>query len=100
MFQKKQIIYSASQGVCQVENIVQLSTGKGAPSMQYYVLKPLFDEEKVSYIPVENHQVQLRELFTLEEAKALVGSESVKKDEKLKQAVEYVIGQTENNQEE
>jgi len=46
-------------------------------------------------IPVENHQVKLRELFTREEAEALQGTEEMKKDEKLRQAVEYVLGKKE-----
>ena len=82
MFQKKQMIYSESLGVCQVENIVGLSATKGGETISYYVLKPIFQEEKTSYIPVENHQVTLRELFTEEEAM---------KDSLLKQAVRYVL---------
>ena len=88
MFEKKQIIYSETQGVCQVENIVSLSASRKIP---YYVLRPVFDKSRVSYIPVENHQVKLRELFTREEAEALQGTEEMKKDEKLRQAVEYVL---------
>ena len=38
MFQKKQYIYSETQGVCIVENIVQLPAGKGE-NIPYYVLK-------------------------------------------------------------
>lgn len=45
----------------------------------YYVLRPVFDKSRVSYIPVENHQVKLRELFTREEAEALQGTEEMKK---------------------
>ena len=43
MFQKKQKIYSETQGVCIVENIVQLPAGKGE-TLSYYVLKSVFDE--------------------------------------------------------
>ena len=86
MFEKKQIIYSETQGVCQVENIVSLSASRRERKIPYYVLRPVFDKSKVSYIPVENHQVKLRELFTREE---------MKKDEKLRQAVEYVLGKKE-----
>lgn len=91
MFQKKQKIYSETQGVCVVDNIVQLSASKGAPSIEYYVLKSIFDEDKVSYIPVKNHQVKLRELFTVEEAQELAGKEETNKNPQLKQAVEYVL---------
>ena len=89
MFQKKQKIYSETQGVCIVENIVQLPAGRGE-TLPYYVLKSLMDE-KVSYIPVKNHQVALRELFTEEEARALLQSPEIEKNEQLKAAVEYVL---------
>ena len=95
MFEKKQIIYSETQGVCQVENIVSLSASRRERKIPYYVLRPVFDKSRVSYIPVENHQVKLRELFTREEAEALQGTEEMKKDEKLRQAVEYVLGKKE-----
>ena len=89
MFQKKQQIYSETQGVCVVENIVQLPAGKGE-TLPYYVLKSLMDE-KVSYIPVKNHQVALRELFTEDEARALLESPELEKNEQLKAAVNYVL---------
>ena len=89
MFQKKQQIYSETQGVCIVENIVQVPAGKGV-TLPYYVLKSVFDG-KTSYIPVNNHQVNLRELFTEEEARALLQSPELEKNEQLKAAVEYVL---------
>ena len=90
MFQKKQKIYSETQGVCIVDNIVQLPAGKGE-TLPYYVLKSVFDSSKVSYIPVNNHQVNLRELFTEEEARELVKNPELEKNELLKAAVEYVL---------
>ena len=90
MFQKKQKIYSESQGVCVVDNIVQLPAGKGE-TLPYYVLKSVFDATKVSYIPVNNHQVVLRELFTREEAEELSKLPDLEKNELLKAAVEYVL---------
>ena len=89
MFQKKQKIYSETQGVCVVENIVQLPTGKGQ-TLPYYVLKSITDG-KVSYIPVNNHQVVLRELFTEEEARELLQNPELEKNEQLKAAVHYVL---------
>ena len=89
MFQKKQKIYSETQGVCIVENIVQLPAGKGE-TLPYYVLKSISDE-KTSYIPVNNHQVNLRELFTEEEARKLLENPELEKNEQLKAAVNYVL---------
>ena len=90
MFQKKQKIYSETQGVCIVDNIVQLPAGKGE-TLPYYVLKSVFDLTKVSYIPVNNHQVILRELFTVEEAKELLENPELEKNALLKAAVDYVL---------
>ena len=92
MFQKKQKIYSETQGVCIVDNIVQLPTGKNE-TLPYYVLKSVFDVTKVSYIPVNNHQVTLRELFTEDEARELMKDPELEKNEKLKAAVDYVLQQ-------
>ena len=91
MFQKKQYIYSETLGVCLVENITQLSVQKGQAA--YYVLRPVFAKEEVSYIPVENHQMALRELFTEEEAKKMEQDPDIdlEKDQKLKDAVDLVL---------
>ncbi|MCI7323117.1 MAG: CarD family transcriptional regulator [Lachnospiraceae bacterium] len=96
MFEKKQIIYSETQGVCRVDNIVSLSASKGEKGIPYYVLRSVFDTSKVSYIPVEHHQVKLREMFTPEEAKELLGSEELSKNERLKEAVDYVLRRKES----
>ena len=90
MFQKKQYIYSETQGACIVDNIVQLPAGKGE-TVPYYVLKSVFDATKVSYIPVRNHQVVLREHFTREEAFEMKNDPDLGKDEKRKAAVEFVL---------
>lgn len=91
MFQKKQYIYSETLGVCLVENITQLTTQNGQAA--YYVLRPVFAKEEVSYIPVENHQVVLRELFTEEEANRIEQNPEIdlEKDQKLKDAVDFVL---------
>ena len=96
MFEKKQIIYSETQGVCRVDNIVSLSAAKGEKGIPYYVLRSVFDTSKVSYIPVEHHQVKLRELFIPEEAQALQGSEELSKNDRLREAVDYVLRRKES----
>lgn len=92
MFQKKDIIYSETMGVCQVVDVTKLSTGRNEPIM-YYVLRDMFGERKNSYIPVENHKVVLRELLTRDEA-----NEKNKNPEKLseieKKEIEYVLEKT------
>lgn len=91
MFEKKQIIYSETLGLCRVDNIVSLSATRGEAGVPYYVLRSLADTSKVSYIPVDHHQVKLRELFTKDEAKALLQSEELAQNELLKEAVDYVL---------
>lgn len=71
MFQKKEIIYSGAIGVCQVQDITKL-TEAGGQTLSYYVLRSVYTKSKVSYIPVENHQVLLRELISEEQAKELL----------------------------
>ena len=93
MFQKKQYIYSETQGVCRVENIVQLKHGKET-QIPYYVLKPVYGSEHVSYIPVNNHKVRLRTLFSVEEAQAIAEDESLKENQNLQNAAAFVLKQT------
>lgn len=92
MFQKKQLIYSETQGVCQVENIVQLSTKNNKEnSVAYYVLRSVLNKEKTAYIPVEHHQVALRELFTKEEAEAILADPKTKEKPVLLESAKYVM---------
>lgn len=68
MFQKKEYIFNENMGVCVVADIVKLSPDKNNPIL-YYVLRPVKNKEKVSYIPVEHHQTMLRKLIDVDTAK-------------------------------
>lgn len=93
MFQKNDIIFSETLGVCKVTNITKLTQNRGKV-YDYYVLKSVFNKEKVSYIPVQNHQVILRELISEEQAIVLKASDNYEKTEdKLKQEIEFVLNQ-------
>lgn len=70
LFQKKEVIYSETLGVCIVDDIVKLSDSQ-KESYNYYLLRAVSDRTKKAYIPVDNHSVQLRNLITLQEAVAL-----------------------------
>ncbi|MBQ7359497.1 MAG: hypothetical protein IJW63_05315 [Lachnospiraceae bacterium] len=67
-FQKKDILFSEVLGVCRVDELTRLSTQKG-DMILYYGLRSIADQTKVSYVPVENHSVLLRELISVEQAK-------------------------------
>lgn len=91
MFQKKEIIYSETLGVCSVDDIVKLADNK-KDTYYYYLLRSVYDKAKKAYIPVENHTVQLRALITKEEALCLQKEEDFdKKSEQIKGEVRYVI---------
>jgi hypothetical protein len=90
MFEKKEIIFSETLGVCQVAELPKLSARNGEQVL-YYGLKSIYDKSKVSYIPVEHHQVQLRKLISYEEAEKLLANPPENLDELLRQEAEYVL---------
>lgn len=67
MYEKKDIIVSSTMGLCVVSDVTKLSADKKTP-IPYYVLKSYYDKNKVAYIPVENHEVELRDVMSEEEA--------------------------------
>ena len=89
MFQKKSVIFSGSIGVCKVEDIIKLTDNK-REIHSYYSLRSVITN-KVSYIPIEGHTVELRELISVQEAKEM----KLKVDENTSQLVvdeiEYVL---------
>lgn len=87
MFQKKDYIYSESMGVCLVADVTNLAPKKGT-AVSYYVLKSVYQKDKVAYIPVENHTVELRELITEEQALELKEGWQKSEDEDLKKQLE------------
>lgn len=90
MFQKKDVIYSDTIGVCIVQDITKLTEARGQQIL-YYVLRSVYQKTKVSYIPVEGHQVNLRELISEEEATKKL--EELKETDALKAADEKLIGE-------
>lgn len=89
MFEKKDVIFSETLGVCRVAEIVKLPA-KNGESVLYYGLRSVYDNKKVSYIPVEHHQVVLRNLISYDEAKQLEEKMDTLK-ELQKREVSYVI---------
>lgn len=90
MFEKKDIIFSETLGVCQVAELTKLST-KNGEQVLYYGLKSVEDQKKVSYIPVENHQVQLRLLISVEEAEKLASGDQSRLTDMQKREIQYVL---------
>ena len=90
MFEKKDIIFSETLGVCQVAELTKLSA-KNGDGVMYYGLRSVEDKKKVSYIPVENHQVQLRTLISFEEAEQLSKGEQASLTPQQKREIQYVL---------
>lgn len=90
MFEKKEIIFSEVLGVCQVAEITKISA-KNGEQVLYYGLKSVENKKKVSYIPVENHQVQLRALITVEEAEELSRGDQSQLTDTQKSEIQYVL---------
>lgn len=87
MFQKKDYIYSEGMGVCLVADVTNLAPKKGN-SVSYYVLKSVYQKDKVAYIPVENHSVELRELITPDEAREIATGWQETEDDTLRRQLE------------
>ncbi len=88
MFEKNDVIFSGRMGICRVEDITKL-VESNTKMVSYYVLRSLVDK-RVAYIPVEDHEVLLRELISKEEARRRIESgEKLEEMEKLE--IQYVL---------
>ena len=91
LFQKKEVIFSDTIGVCRVDDIVKLSDNK-KDTYHYYLLRSVFDKAKKAYIPVENHTVHLRALISSEEALKYQKEDNFnEKSDQLKNEIKYVL---------
>lgn len=72
MFEKREVIVSATMGLCVVADITRLAADRKAP-MLYYVLRAYYDTTKTAYIPVEHHEVELRRPVDAMEANEIFG---------------------------
>lgn len=90
MFQKKDIIYNETIGVCQVTEVAKLVDKRGR-SIMYYGLKSL-EDGRTAYIPVENHSVVLRNLIDADTAaeRKNTGFEDRSRQEQYE--INYVLG--------
>ena len=101
-FQKKDVLFSEALGVCKVDELTRFATQAG-DMLLYYGLRSVANQAKVSYIPVDNHSVLLRELISVDQARAVMAeyeamqeSEDYKPDMLLIQEAQYVLKHFEN----
>ena len=90
IFEKKQVIFSDTLGVCVVAEVTKLSSGKSEPVL-YYKLNSIFEKGKTAYVPAVGHKVKLRELISVEEAREL--KDTITKDTApmILHEIEYVL---------
>ena len=74
MFGKGEAIIYGTQGVCVIDGIEAMSFGK--EKREYYILKPVYDENSTIYAPTDNETVTLkmRRVLTKEEIDILIDS--------------------------
>ena len=70
ILKKNEIVFSDSLGVCQVTEVSNLTTKKG-DSLLYYRLQSVFNKDKFSYIPAQGHQMKLRDIISVGDAKEI-----------------------------
>ena len=74
MFSKDDIVMYASQGVCKITDITTKEVC--GQKIEYYVLKPIYSDTALLYIPTENEKLasQLRRVLTKDEIIDLIKS--------------------------
>jgi len=90
IYEKKQVIFSDSLGVCVVAEVTKLSSGKTEPVL-YYKLNSLYEKGKTAYVPAVGHKVKLRELITVEEAEKLKEKVTEDTETKILHEINYVL---------
>lgn len=71
MFKVNEYINYGLTGVCQVTDITTEKIGDQGET-QYYVLKPVYQDNLTIKVPVSNHHVTMRPIITREEVDALI----------------------------
>ncbi len=72
MFKVNDYIIYGLTGVCQVTDMTTEKIGDN--EMQYYVLKPVYQDNLIIKAPVNNQNIMMRPIITLEEVNALIAA--------------------------
>ena len=76
MFHVGDTVLYGTQGVCKIEGTEE--TDLGGNTVEYYVLRPVFDENAKIYVPMNNQMLlsRMRDTLTDQEARRLLDSTS------------------------
>ena len=74
MYSVNEKIHYGSSGVCVIQEITTMRFGRSRE--RYYVLKPVYQNTSLIYVPVDNPQLvsRMRPVLTREEVDALIGA--------------------------
>lgn len=70
MFKLNAYIIYGSTGVCQITDITTEENGNG--EIQYYVLKPVYQDNLIIKVPVNSQSVLMRPIITRDEVDSLI----------------------------
>lgn len=71
MYNIGDLVFYGKTGVCRVEEITKMSSAAFSEDQDYYILKPMYQECKIS-IPVNNKSIFIRPIATREEVLAMI----------------------------
>lgn len=72
MFQVNDVIVYGKYGVCRVTNVGTLSMGGADSDKNYYTLRPIYQQDSVVYVPVDNDKVVMRTIISKSEVENLI----------------------------
>lgn len=73
MFEEGDYISYGCKGVCRVESITSLDVPGAAKRREYYMIRPVYEQNGIIYTPVDNKKVSAwRKILTKEEAESLL----------------------------
>lgn len=91
MFKINDYVIYGSNGVCQIEEIEKMSLRN--QELEYYILSPVYNNEMIIKIPVNNKKILMRELMSKTEVMSLIEdisrNETIEIDDARKRAQEY-----------
>ena len=72
LFNVGNVVMYGSQGICKIDSIESKQIGK--QTADYYVLKPLFNQSAVLFVPVDNQALTAKmiDILSVDEAKKLI----------------------------
>ncbi len=72
MYQVGDFVVKVNNGVCRVEDIVELDGMSGVKGKKYYLMVPRDDQNAKLYVPVEGKNDNIREVMTAAEAMSFI----------------------------